>query len=93
MKLVKAINCDIPDTFVSGTASIEHIATGIVRVTYYSEREDEDYPEGVERRVVDSQVWSIPDLADNLLLMQKTLKEFGFSKGRPPKLVVAAGMH
>jgi hypothetical protein len=58
------------------------------------ELEDEDYDEAVERRLVNSQIWSIPQLAKNLLLMQKAMKEFGFSKGRPPKLVqVPAGMH
>jgi len=41
---------------------------------------------------VNSQVWSLSQLTDNLLVMQKALKEMRAMRGQP-KLVQAAGMH
>jgi hypothetical protein len=41
---------------------------------------------------VDSQIWSVPQLADTLLVMQKALKEMRAMRGQP-KLVQAAGTH
>ncbi len=45
-----------------------------------------------ERKIVDFQIWSLPQLMDNLLVMQKVLKEMRAMQGQP-KLVQAAGMH
>jgi len=44
------------------------------------------------RKIVDSQIWSVPQLADTLLVMQKALKEMRAMRGQP-KLVQAAGTH
>ncbi len=41
---------------------------------------------------MNSQVWSLSQLTDNLLVMQKALKEMRAMRGQP-KLVQAAGMH
>ncbi len=42
--------------------------------------------------ILDHQIWSVPQLMDNLLVMQKALKEMRAMRGQP-KLVQAAGMH
>ncbi len=44
------------------------------------------------RKIVDHQIWSMQPLADNLLVMQKVLKEMRAMRGLP-KLVQAAGTH
>jgi len=51
-----------------------------------------DIMRGRERKIVDYQIWSLPQLIDNLLVMQKALKEIRAMRGQP-KLVQAAGMH
>jgi hypothetical protein len=92
MQLVKATDFnDVTDAFVSGVANIEEIAPGVVRVSYFIDKED-TYEGDRERKIVDSQIWSLPQLVDNLLVMQKVLKEMRAMRGQP-KLVQAAGMH
>jgi hypothetical protein len=97
MQLTQADDLDdLYDIFVTGIAAIEEIAPGIVRVSYFKERRlldwDEDDARGLKRKVVDHHIWSLPQLADNLLTMQKALKEMRATRGQP-KLVQAAGMH
>src|SRR5258708_15575420 len=75
MQLVKATDFkDVIDAFVNGVANMEEIAPGVVRVSYFIEKED-TYEGDRERKIVNSQIWSLPQLMDNLLVMQKVLKE------------------
>ena len=75
MQLVKATDFnDFTEAFVSGVANIEEIAPGVVRVSYFIDKED-THEGDRERKIVGSQIWSLPRLVDNLLVMQKVLKE------------------
>jgi hypothetical protein len=76
---------------VTGVAGIDEIGPGVVRVSYFMEFE-ESHDGDRERKIVDYQIWSLPQLMDNLLVMQKALKEMRAMRGQP-KLVQAAGMH
>jgi hypothetical protein len=92
MQLVKANDFnDVTDAFVTGVAGIDEIGPGVVRVSYFMEFE-ERHDGDRERKIVDYQIWSLPQLMDNLLVMQKALKEIRATRGQP-KLVQAAGMH
>jgi hypothetical protein len=92
MQLVKANDFnDVTDAFVTGVAGIDEIGPGVVRVSYFMEFE-ESHDGDRERKIVDYQIWSLPQLMDNLLVMQKALKEIRATRGQP-KLVQAAGMH
>ena len=58
MQLVKATDFnDFTEAFVSGVANIEEIAPGVVRVSYFIDKED-TYEGDRERKIVDSQIWS-----------------------------------
>ncbi len=92
MQLVKATDFkDVIDAFVNGVANMEEIAPGVVRVSYFIEKED-TYEGDRERKIVNSQIWWLPQLMDNLLVMQKVLKEMRAMRGQP-KLIQTAGMH
>ena len=83
---------NVADTFVTGAAGITEIAPSVVRVTYFMEYEESHDAGDRERKIVDCQIWSLAQLADNLLVMQKVLKEMRAMRGQQ-KLVQAAGMH
>lgn len=92
MQLVKTNDFnDVRDAFVTGVASIAETAPGVVRVSYFVEYE-ESYDGGRQRRIIDSQVWSLPQLADNLLIMLQVLNEMRQAE-RKPRLALVEGMH
>src|SRR6266446_851968 len=92
MRLIQADDYnDVVDIFISGAAAVDEIAPGVVRVTYFVEKVEIDGDARSRRRkIVDSQIWSVPQLADTLLVMQKALKEMRAMRGQP-KLVQARG--
>ena len=92
MKLVQdAIHYDtIAETFVSGIASITEIAPGILRVGFYSSRENDDGR--CENVIVDYQIWSAQQWATAMTAATKAWKEMRVMRGQP-KIVHAAGLH
>jgi hypothetical protein len=68
----------------------------VVRVSHYVEKVDIDVDgddvRGHRRKLVDSQIRSVPPLPVTLLILQKAIKEMRATRGQP-KLVQAAGMH
>jgi hypothetical protein len=62
-------------------------------VPYFTEKQDGENDDRTRhRKIVDHPIWSLPQFIDNLLVMQKVLKEMRAMRGQP-KLVQAAGMH
>jgi hypothetical protein len=87
---------DVVDTYITGIAAVEEIAPGVVRVSYFTERRHCDWEEGdargLRRKVVDHQIWSLPQLAGNLLAMQQVLKEMNGAPARR-QFVQEAAVH
>ena len=93
MQLVKANDfMNTAETFVSGVAGIAEIAPGVVRVSFFLEYEEAHDDGSRERKIVESQIWSMQQLADNLTVLQKALKEMKTLRGQA-KVVQLAGMH
>ena len=65
--------------------------TAISPPAFFSEREDDDYDNGRERRIVAYQIWSLPQLADNLLVMLHVINEMRRVE-RKPRLALVEGM-
>jgi hypothetical protein len=78
------------EVFCSGVAGITELGPGVLRVTYYGVREDGDGRR--ENHIVDHQIWSMPQLMDNLLVMQRVLMELGRAEVKP-RLALVEGMH
>jgi hypothetical protein len=92
MQLVKADDYTwVQDQFVNGAASIMQIAPGVVRVTFFADYEEPTDGDR-QRKIVGAQVWSLPQLADNLLVMLQVIKEMG-NVERKPRLALVEGMH
>ena len=92
MQLVKANDFnDVRDTFVTGVAGIDEIGPGVVRVSYFKEYEDA-FDGGRQRKLVDSQLWSLPQLAENLFVMLPVVNEIRTAE-RKPRLALVEGMH
>jgi len=74
-----------PEIFVSGISDISEVAPGVVRVSFYTAREDGPL-------LVCHQIWPASVWADSLNVSTKVWKEMKALRGQP-KLVQAAGMH
>ena len=92
MQLVKATDFnDVTDAFISGVAGVDLIAPGVVRVSFFVEKQDSEDEERRERKIADSQIWSLPQLRENLKIMQLVLDQL--STPKRPELSVVAAMH
>jgi hypothetical protein len=92
MKLVQDTTdlSNATEVFCSGVAGITELGPGVLRVTYYGVREDDDGRH--EKHIVDHQIWSLPQLMDNLLVMQQVLQHIGQAVPKP-RLALVEGMH
>lgn len=92
MQIVKAMDLnDVTEAFVSGVAGIDEIAPGVVRVSYFMEFED-SHDGDRQRKIVDHQLWSVPQLLDALQVIQRVVREMRTPREQP-KVVHAAGLN
>jgi hypothetical protein len=92
MKLIQD-TVDLENTseqFVSGIAAVTELAPGVLRVTYYSMRENDAGHR--ENFVTGHQIWAASQWLDAINAASKAWKEMRAMRGQP-KLVQAAGMH
>jgi hypothetical protein len=73
MQLVPASDfCDVQEAFINGISSVDEIAPGVVRVSFYAERKDPNDGD-TERKIVDFQLWTLQQLKENTLLLHSVL--------------------
>lgn len=88
MKLIHDIGDfgNVTDTFCNGIGSITDLGNGIIRVTYYAVREDN---EDRVNMVVDQQIWSQAAFLASLEAAHVAV----LAMQQPKPRLVAAGMH
>jgi hypothetical protein len=84
----------VVDTFTMGVGSVETVGLNLVRVCFYTEKHAsyDDRTCRTERKLVDSQVWSIEALTGALITIQHALEDLqrGQKIGALPRLVANA---